>query len=217
MRQMSCMRKVESSHAMIVMLDTSQDLDVCAKEIGCDVEQLFTPLTRYNAQKPEQKFGMDNGAFSKFDAKGFLTMLAKHKSRQSLCRFVSAPDVVGDARRTLECFRHWQASLNDWPVALVCQDGQENLDIPWNDIAAVFIGGSTKWKLGTGATAIVKASKVMGKWCHIGRVNTPGRFEYFEGLGADSCDGTGLSQYSSMRAAICADRENPRLNIELSV
>ncbi len=199
---------------MIVMLDTPQDLSVCASELGCEVEQLFTPLTRRNAQRPEQWFAMDNGAFARFEIKGFLAMLTKHEPRKDLCRFVAAPDVVGCARRTLECFRHWQPRLAKWPVAFVCQDGQENLDIPWDNLAAVFIGGSTEWKMSQHAAAIVKASKVIGKWCHIGRINTPGRFEYFEDLGADSCDGTGLAQYSSMRRKIHENKIAPQLALQ---
>lgn len=46
---------------------------------------------------------------------------------------------------------------------------------------------------------------------HIGRVNTPGRFERFEKLGADSIDGTGLARYSHMRAAIYENTINPKL------
>lgn len=198
---------------MIVMLDTPQDLDVCQQELGCTVEQLFTPLTGRNPQRPEQMFAMDNGAFSRFEVGGFLKMLAKHEPRKDLCRFVAAPDVVGCARRTIECFKHWQPRLVKWPVAFVCQDGQENLDIPWENCSAIFIGGSTEWKLGRHAAAIVKASKVIGKWCHIGRINTPGRFEYFDELGADSCDGTGLARYSHMRQAIRDNLENPRLSL----
>ena len=38
---------------MIVMLDTPEDLDVAAGELGCEVEQLLTPLTRRKRQKPE--------------------------------------------------------------------------------------------------------------------------------------------------------------------
>ena len=193
------------------MLDTSHDMNVCAAELGREVEQLITPLTRRNAQQPERMFAMDNGAFARFEAKGFLTMLAKHEARKDLCRFVTAPDVVGCARRTLECFRHWQPRLTKWPVAFVCQDGQENLDIPWDNCSAVFIGGSTEWKMSNHAAAIVKASKAIGKWCHVGRINTPGRLEYFEGLGADSCDGTGLAQYSHMRLAILEEKLQPKL------
>lgn len=193
------------------MLDTSQDLCVCASELGCEVEQLFTPLTRYNPQHPEKRFAIDNGAFSSFDSQGFLRTLEKHEPRRDLCRFVAVPDVVGSAQRTMECFQHWQPRIIKWPLAFVCQDGQESLEIPWSNLAAVFIGGSTEWKMGKHAAAIVKASKVIGKWCHIGRINTPGRFEYFEELGADSCDGTGLSRYSHMREKIYREATEPRL------
>ena len=196
---------------MIVMLDTPQNLETCSAELGCEVEQLFTPLTRRNPQHPEQMFAMDNGAFARFESKGFLSMLAKHESRKVLCRFVAVPDVVGCARRTIECWKHWYPCITGWPAAFVCQDGQEDLEIPWSDCSAVFIGGSTEWKMSKHAGAIVKASKVIGKWCHIGRINTPGRLEYFEDLGADSCDGTGLAQYSHMRKAIYDSKNNPSL------
>src|SRR5574342_1006068 len=126
---------------MIVMLDTPQDLDVCAAELGCEVEQLFTPLTRRNPQHPERRFAIDNGAFSHFEADTFVKTLAKHEARRDLCRFVACPDVVGCARRTLECFRYWQPRIAKWPVAFVAQDGQEDLDIPWDNCAAVFSGG----------------------------------------------------------------------------
>lgn len=38
---------------MIAMLDTSESLEICEAEIGCTVEQLFTPLTRFLCQDPE--------------------------------------------------------------------------------------------------------------------------------------------------------------------
>jgi hypothetical protein len=196
---------------MIVMLDTSQNMETCSKELGCPVEQLFTPLTARNPQHPEQMFAMDNGAFARFEVKGFLSMLTKHEPRKDLCRFVAVPDVVGSAIRTIECFYHWQPRLLNWPLAFVCQDGQESMELPWKYCAAVFIGGSTEWKMSKMAADIVKASKIIGKWCHIGRVNTPGRMEYFEELGADSCDGTGLSRYSHMRLKIFKSSIQPSL------
>lgn len=196
---------------MIVMLDTPQNLDVCAKELGCEVEQFFTPSTGRNPQRPEQRFAMDNGAFSKFEIKPFISMLKKHKPRKDLCRFVAAPDVVASARRTIECFKVWQPRLIEWPVAFVCQDGQEDLDIPWENCAAIFIGGSTDWKNSKSAADIVKASKIIGKWCHIGRINTPGRYEKFAEMGADSCDGTGLARYSHMRKKIYQRLTEPNL------
>lgn len=196
---------------MIAMLDTSQDLDACEQEIGCPVEELLTPLTRYTPKRATGHFAIDNGSFSKFEPANFLSLLKREIPRRGLCRFVAVPDVVGSARRTLEVFEHWAPFLQEWPLALVCQDGQEGLPIPWERIAAIFIGGSTEWKMGCHAVACIKAGKAMGKWCHVGRVNTPGRFEYFEQLGADSIDGTGLSRYSWMREAIYRNSTEPTL------
>lgn len=199
---------------MIVMLDTSHDFNECQKELGYPVEQLFTPLTRFKAQRPDAKFAIDNGAFSKFDANSFRSLLEREKDRKNLCRFVAVPDVVGSARRTLEVFKGWQEELGNhkgWPLALVCQDGQENLSIPWNDIEAIFIGGSTKWKESDHAIACIKAAKALGKWTHVGRVNSPDRFEMFEQLGVDSVDGSGIARYSWMRERIGARNGNHKL------
>lgn len=196
---------------MIALLDTSHDLKQCADELGCVVEQLFTPLTRFNPQDRSAMFAIDNGAFSSFNRRAFEALLERERPRKSLCRFVAVPDVVGSARRTLEVFDYWYKQIHDWPLALVAQDGQENLPIPWELIEAIFIGGTTGWKLSDNASAVIKAAKAMGKWVHIGRVNRPGRFEYFEKLGADSIDGTGIARYSWMREAIYERDTKPGL------
>jgi hypothetical protein len=187
---------------MIVLLDTSQDLATCSEELGCDVGQLLTPLSRFRLQNPALQWGIDNGAFSRFEEKSFLSLLAREEHHKANCLFVTVPDVVGSARRTLEIFDRWKGRLSTWPIALAIQDGQQDLEIPWDDIAAVFIGGSTDFKLSPGAAHIIKAAKIIGKWAHVGRVNDPARFAYFEELGADSIDGTGISRYGHMRQAI---------------
>lgn len=187
---------------MIALLDNGQDLDECAAEIGCEVGQLLTPLTRYKLRDPSKPWAIDNGAFAGFDAAAFLALLKREEHHRDGCLFVTAPDVVGSARRTLEVFAHWKAKLAGWKLALACQDGQEHLPIPWSDIAAVFIGGSTNWKCSEHAAQIIKAAKALGKWAHVGRVNHPARWEHFEKLGADSADGTGIARYSHMREAI---------------
>jgi len=196
---------------MIAFLDTSHDLNQAARELGCPVEQLLTPLTRFRPQQPGARFAIDNGAFAGFDAVAFRSLLSRELPRRSLCRFVAVPDVVGSARRTMEVFRGWRASLDGWPLAFVVQDGQEDLPIPWNCCAAVFIGGSTDWKMSDHAATCIKAAKALGKWCHVGRVNTPARFEYFRELGADSIDGSGLGRYSHMREAVHRAATEPRL------
>lgn len=198
---------------MIVLLDTGSDLKQAEVELGCSVYQLFTPCTRYRAQFPEEPFAIDNGAFSKegFDANGFKSLLEREESRKGLCKFVAVPDVVGSARRTLECFDHWYPKIHSWPLALVAQDGQQDLPIPWEKLDAIFIGGTTEFKMSVHAKQIIKAAKIMSKWVHVGRVNTPGRFEYFEQLGADSIDGTGLSRYTWMRESIRKRDQQPEL------
>jgi len=195
---------------MIVMI-SNHDLDECEKELGTRCEQIFTPESRHATKRPECDFCIDNGAFIRFDVVSFFSLLERERPRRDLCRFVAVPDVVGSARRTLEVFDDWKLKLTGWSLAFVCQDGQENLPIPWKEIAAIFIGGTTDWKLSHHASSCIKAAKAIGKWVHVGRVNTPGRFEYFESLGADSIDGTGLSRYTHMREAIARNYAEPKL------
>ncbi len=187
---------------MIVLLDNSQDLAECARELGGPVGQLLTPLTRYRLRHPDMPWAIDNGAFSSFEEAAFLALLNREAHHADKCLFVTAPDVVGSARRTLEIFERWHKRLLGWNVALVCQDGQENLPIPWDHIAAVFIGGSTSWKCSPVAAHIIRAAKILRKHVHVGRVNGPSRFQHFEDLGVDTIDGTGLARYSHMRKKI---------------
>lgn len=196
---------------MIALLDTSEDLAVAQSELGCRVEQLLTPLTRFKRQHPKAHFAIDNGAFSGFERSRFLGLLERASACKHLCRFVAVPDVVGNARRTLECFEHWSHKLSGWKLALVAQDGLEDLAIPWERLDAIFIGGTTKWKLGTAAADVIRAANIIGKWVHAGRVNTPARFEYFEKLGADSIDGMGLSRYTWMRERLHKEAMQTRL------
>lgn len=196
---------------MIVLLDTSEDLAVAEQELGVSVEQLLTPLTRFLPQRPDEPFAIDNGFFSRIDPDAFLSLLEREKPRRHLCRWVALPDVVGSARRTLEAFEYWRDRLSGWKRALVAQDGIEDLPIPWSQIDAVFIGGSTAWKMGKHAADVIRTARIMGKWAHVGRVNTPGRFEYFESLGADSTDGSGLDRYTWMRERIYRAVKEPGL------
>lgn len=198
---------------MIALLDNGQDLDECAAEMGCEVGQLLTPLTRYRLRDPARPWAIDNGAFARFDADDFMALLKREEHHRERCLFVTAPDVVSSARRTLEVFSYWRPKLAGWKIALACQDGQEHLPIPWSDIAAVFIGGSTSWKCSEHAAQIIKAAKALGKWAHVGRVNHPARWEHFEKLGADSADGTGIARYSHMREAIAVRHHQGALEL----
>jgi hypothetical protein len=198
---------------MIALLDNGQDLDECAVELGCETGQLLTPLTRYRLRDPSRPWAIDNGAFAKFDREAFVSLLKREEYHKDRCLFVTVPDVVGSARRTLEVFEHWRDQLGGWKLALACQDGQEHLPIPWEHIAAVFIGGSTNFKASIHATQIIKAANAIGKWVHVGRVNHPERYEHFEQLGVDSIDGSGIARYTHMRKAIANRKDQGILGL----
>jgi hypothetical protein len=192
---------------VIALLDNGQDLATCEAEIGVPVGQLLTALTRYRLREPDRPWAIDNGMFKRPDVLAFEALLKREEHHRDRCLFVAAPDIVGSAQRTLELFGLWKPKLEGWPIALVCQDGQEHLPIPWDDIAAVFIGGSTNWKCSVHVEQIIKTAKLFGKWVHAGRVNDPQRFNHFEKLEVDSCDGSGLARYTHMREAV-AGRNN---------
>jgi len=112
------------------------------------------------------------------------------------CLFATAPDVVGDAQATLERAREWLPEIRSlgFPAALVAQDGLENLEIPWSDFDALFVGGTTAWKLGPAAAYLVKEAKRRGKWTHIGRINSVHRAARLLEL-PDSVDGTAWAKH----------------------
>lgn len=108
------------------------------------------------------------------------------------CRFAVAPDVVGDAEATEARSLPWLPKIRSLgiPAAFVAQDGLENLTVPWDQFDVLFIGGSTEWKLGRHARALVGEAKKRGKDVHMGRVNSFQRIKYADAIGCDSADGT---------------------------
>ncbi len=198
---------------MMALLDTSQDLDVCATELGCATEQLFSPLTRFRDRYPERKKAADNGGFKGLDIKAYMALLKREEHQREKFRFITVPDIVASARRTLELFDYWHSRLEGWPLALVAQDGQENLPIPWAQIDAVFIGGTTEFKMSQSAIDIIRTAQAMQKWTHVGRVNDPVRWEHFAQVNVDSVDGTGIARYSHMRIAIRDRNKSAQLTL----
>jgi hypothetical protein len=142
----------------------------------------------------------DNAAFSGFDEGRFLRMLDWIEGRAG-CLFAAAPDVVADAEATLRLFGGWRREIasRGLPVALVAQDGLESLPVPWSGLDALFLGGSTGWKLGEHAEALCREAKARGKWVHMGRVNTRQRIRLAASWGCDSVDGTGFSRWPDAR------------------
>jgi len=161
-----------------------------------DLPLLTTPNRPSSVQPQEgQVWVADNGRFSapqNYTDEKYLAWLAKMPAE--LCLFATAPDVVGDAAATLALSAPMFAPIRalGFPVAFVAQDGQEALPVPWDEIDALFIGGTTAWKLSTAAAEIAQEAKRRGKWVHMGRVNSLKRYRYAESIGCDSADGTQL-------------------------
>lgn len=140
----------------------------------------------------------DNDCFQGLDTRAYRAMLDKIAVQDTTrLLFVTVPDVVADCAQTGALFTEWLPVLQDrgLPPALVAQDGLTEDAVPWGDVRALFIGGSTAWKLGTDAAHLVRAAKVRGVWVHVGRVNSLTRLTYIDGLGVDSFDGTQFSRY----------------------
>lgn len=143
---------------------------------------------------------------------------------ESGCLFAVAPDVVGDADAT----RHRAETMRmlGWirhvglPAAYVAQNGITSNDTPWEDLDALFLGGSAEcvpcnwvrpacdhdtircplchrrlreWKLGEAARLLTAEARERGKWVHMGRVNSAKRLRYAAAIGCDSADGTYLT------------------------
>jgi hypothetical protein len=138
-----------------------------------------------------RRWAMDNGCFVGLDAGAFVRMLeAFHK--HDGCLFVTAPDVVGDAAATLRYWPFWSRLIRGLgrPVAFVAQDGITPERVPWPEMDALFIGGTTAFKESRAVVSLAAYAKARGLWVHVGRVNSRRRFAICARFGADSTDGT---------------------------
>jgi len=148
------------------------------------------------------QWAMDNGAFSGFDEGAFARMLEAyqpyHDSQGSHgCLFVAAPDVVADAASTLRRWPFWSRLIRGlgFPPAFVAQDGLSFERVPWGEMGALFIGGSTEFKESPFARTLCGIAKSRGIWVHWGRVNGKRRYEMALKSGCDSFDGSGFSKW----------------------
>ncbi len=157
---------------------------------------LQTPANAYNLGDVAV-WAMDNGCFTETypGDEAYLSLLRKHAPHADRCLFAAAPDVVGDAVATLERSGHMFAPIRalGYRAALVLQNGMESMALPWDDFDAVFVGGSTEWKLSLQAADLIREAKARGKFVHVGRVNSRTRYDRFAELGCDSADGTFLA------------------------
>lgn len=146
-------------------------------------------------------YGVDNECYTlgdNFRPEIYKAALRRIKEIHGLtgCHYATAPDVVYDPLATLRLFETWQPFISGlgFPVALVAQDGLENLDIPWPAFEALFIGGSTEWKLSQAAADLIIETRRQGKWSHVGRVNSVERAHRLR-IEPDSVDGTAWARH----------------------
>jgi hypothetical protein len=139
------------------------------------------------------EWGAENENYTKgFDPDVFFNWLEKMEAYRESCLFVPVPDIPGDAAWTLVQYYAWRSCFYGWPVAYVAQDGQEDLPFP-DGFDVLFIGGTTDWKLGNGATSCIYRALHLGKRIHIGRVNWVDRYDHFDRMTGSqkwTCDGT---------------------------
>lgn len=137
----------------------------------------------------------DNACFSNpkaYSDERYLSWLRSRSRDADRCLFATAPDVVGNHAATLARSIPMFSRIRDegYKPALVAQDGLTPEMVPWDDIDALFIGGSTPWKESEHAFVLCQEAKRRGKWVHMGRVNSRRRFELARSFGCDSVDGT---------------------------
>jgi len=163
--------------------------------LGRLVQPRHYPRIEDTAKK--RPWAADNDAFNNFNKENFTKMLNRLSGLER-CLFVAAPDVVADMDGTLELFEVWQPQIKEagLPVALVLQDGMLPNNIPLDKCDAVFIGGTTEWKLGIEAAAIVKKANDREMWTHMGRVNSDKRIRTARAIGCKSVDGTGYAKFT---------------------
>lgn len=150
--------------------------------------------------------GLDNGCFSeagraRFTIPSYLKLIDRLQEDTAYnLLWATAPDVVGDWEATLASSLPVLETIREHaPVALVTQDGATPETVPWSQIDAIFVGGSTDWKFGTDSRRIMKEARRKNKWTHVGRVNSLKRMRMAERCGTDSCDGTYLSYTDPIR------------------
>lgn len=164
----------------------------CTDQIGV--------MLSFNAGKQAKHghsiFAADNGCFAQgksYSDDKFLEWL--DSLNREACLFATAPDVVADAVGTRKRAYPMLPKIRKlgFKGAFVVQDGETADQILWDELDAIFVGGSTDWKLSQAAGDIVAEAKRRGKWVHMGRVNSFKRMRLAAAIGCDSVDGTYLA------------------------
>jgi hypothetical protein len=174
-------------------------------QVGCLVQPRKSNSIRRVAWSGKP-WAADNDCFQGFDVDAYWRMLWKIAvANRSKLLWVACPDVVGDAQETINRWFEWFPQLDylDLPAAFVGQDGLEEIsdEIPWDQMACLFVGGSTTWKLSDYVQNLMREAKARGKLVHVGRVNTLRRVRDLISMCADidSIDGRSFSAWPDIK------------------
>jgi len=168
----------------------------CGDVLGC----LPTPHTG-NSPTSLAALGLpmaaDNGCFNGLDARSFVVMLNDFREAGVGLDWVTVPDVVANGDETFFLWGRWEPVVraSGFTPCLVLQDGMTRFDVHQFDPPALFIGGTTEFKLGPLAANLTADWRAKGRPVHMGRVNTQERIEYAVRIGCTSCDGSGFSKW----------------------
>ena len=136
----------------------------------------------------------DNGCFANpggYSDRRYQMFLRRMPRERTL--FATAPDVLGDHLATVARSVPMLRRIRELghKAAFVAQDGWNEETTPWDELDALFVGGSTAFKFRGGRDAVAAARR-RGKWTHMGRVNSLERLRAAAAIGCDSADGTFL-------------------------
>lgn len=178
-----------------------------AEIIRYGIGLMIQPGNSYHLRVDRYPFyAADNGCFNPDTYKGddawldWLDALPRER-----CLFAVVPDVArrpdgslgGDPVATWDKFLALSPIVQamGFPAALAAQDGIENMPNVNLQLAlcdALFLAGSTEWKVGPEAEKLAHLARSMGKWVHMGRVNSLKRMKRAREMGCNSADGTFL-------------------------
>lgn len=144
-------------------------------------------------------YALDNGAWGchqqgrPFDSDAFLWAFDRIGAGAD---WVVAPDIVGGGLASLDLTSRWLDRM-DHPLVLVAvQDGMTPDDVAplMGPGRGIFLGGSTEWKLKTIAQW-GNSAREWGVYYHVARVNSVRRIRMAQCAGAQSVDGTKVTQF----------------------
>lgn len=149
-------------------------------------------------------YALDNGAWGcytrgeLFNTRRFVSALKWAEKQEHKPDWIVAPDLVGCGLRSLAVSRLWLDVLPFYSsnILIPAQDGMLPGDLlPLvGPKVGIFLGGTTPWKLETGAVW-GELSKETNCWFHVGRVNSQMRLDLCRSWGAHSFDGSGASRF----------------------